>query len=285
MSNHAKSQTETMASREFLAGKGVFTVEEFARHIGGVRSLARARARLGYYVALGRVRLVAGGVYAADPGGGDALGYQPDPFVVAVVLRPDGVFCHHSSLELMGQAHSVWRFVTLYTTRRRSPLKLGRVRIVFLAHPPKMMNGPTAALGRDGLVRRWTRATTRGGRSITMTSPERLLVEGVRALRWVGGVDELFESAQGFASLNLGELWELLALYDSPRLWAALGWFLERNQATLYVPDNFLNDLERKRPKSPVYLEPGHRGGLFARRWNLMVPAHLGRKERDEPGP
>lgn len=285
MANQAESKNEARASRQFLAGRGVFTVEEFARHIGGARSTARARARLGYYVAQGRVRLVAGGVYVADPAGGEARGFHPDPFVVAAAVRPDGVFCHHSALDLMGQAHSVFYTVTLYTSHRRSPIKLGRYRIVFLAHPPTMMQGPAGALERDQLLLRWTTSTTRGGRHITMTSPERLLVEGVRTLRWVGGVDELFESAQGFSSLNLGELWELLSLYNSPRLWAALGWFLERNQGTLYVPDSFLADLDRKRPKSPVYLEPGRRGGLFARRWNLMVPAHMGRKERDEPGP
>ena len=74
MENQAESQRDAQASRQFLAGRGVFTVEEFARHIGGARSIARARARLGYYVAQGRVRLVVGGCTWRIPQEGMPMG-------------------------------------------------------------------------------------------------------------------------------------------------------------------------------------------------------------------
>jgi hypothetical protein len=38
------------------------------------------------------------------------------------------------------------------------------------------------------------------------------------------------------------------------------------------VPDSFLAELERHRPKSPQYLLRGERGGRFERRWNLVLP-------------
>ncbi|MDZ4803397.1 MAG: hypothetical protein SGI90_00870 [Candidatus Eisenbacteria bacterium] len=276
----------TSRSLNFLEKNSVFSAHEFADYLSGTDALARARARLKYFVREGRVKSVARGVFATVPLGTAAKRYQPDPYLVAAAARSDAVFCHHSALELQGQAHSVWHVFTVYTDRRRTPVRLGSNRIVFLVHPPVMRKDRRAAFQTEDPLRRWTRTITRAGRSLTVTSPERTLVEGFRSLRWVGGVDELVESAMGFVTLNLNDLREILALYDSPRLWAALGWFLERNQSTLYLPDSILEEIARHRPKSPTYLEPGRVGGAYVSRWNLVVPRHLlGGMESGEPGP
>jgi predicted transcriptional regulator of viral defense system len=280
MPNHTESQTTTPRSQEFLHRNPVFTPEEFAHHLGGPNALARARFRLKYFAREGRVKPIIRGVFATVPFETTVKRHEPDPFLVAAAARPDAVFCHHSALELHGRAHSVWNVVTVYTRRRRSTVTLGSSRVAFLVHPPAMKKGRRGGVGMEELLRRWTRTVTRAGRSLTFTSPERTLVEGFRSLRWVGGVDELIESASGFATLNLHDLTDVLSLYDSPRLWAAVGWFLETNQSRLFLPDAFLEDLGRHRPKSPVYLEPGRVGATYVPRWNLLVPRHLLR----EPG-
>lgn len=286
MRNRANSQVPGSRSQDFLQQNTVFTTEDFARYLGGPDALSRARFRLRYFTREGRVKAVVRGVFATVPFHTTPRQHEPDPYLVAAAVRPDAVFCHHSALELHGQAHSLWHVVTVYTRRRRAPVPLGSSRIVFLVHPPVMRRGRRGELDIEEMLRRWTRPMTRAGHSLTVTGPERTLVEGFRSLRWVGGVDELVESATGFVTLNLNELSEILTLYDSPRLWAAVGWFLERNQGKLFLPDSFLEDLSRHRPKSPVYLEPGRVGAAYVRRWNLLVPRHLiGEKESGEPGP
>ena len=80
------------------------------------------------------------------------------------------------------------------------------------------------------------------------------------------------ESAAGLAVLDLELLWRVLAAYGEKGLFAAVGWFLERQQRALFVPDEFLRRLEKHRPKSPHYLLRGERGGRLARRWNLILP-------------
>jgi len=76
---------------------------------------------------------------------------------------------------------------------------------------------------------------------------------------------------------------QLAGDYDTANLWAATGWFLERFRQNFAVPDRVLARIERQRPRSPQYLERGHRGGAFASRWNLIVPEVLMRPgEADE---
>mgnify|MGYP007122523202 CR=1 FL=1 len=101
------------------------------------------------------------------------------------------------------------------------------------------------------------------------------MLEGFRQPRWVGGFEELLESASGFGVLDLDLLHALLTAYDQSNIWAATGWFLERYQQEFFVPDAYLAQLEKHRPDQPTYLARNERGGTLQSRWNLIVPAYL----------
>lgn len=58
-------------------------------------------------------------------------------------------FPHHSALELLGAAYSVWRQCTLYVVGRRRPLLLDGVVVRFLDTPRPMQTVPASALLRD----------------------------------------------------------------------------------------------------------------------------------------
>jgi len=51
--------------------------------------------------------------------------------------------------------------------------------------------------------------------------------------------------------------------------------FLERFQKTFHVPGATLARMERRRPRSKQYLERGRRGGILAKRWNLILPKEV----------
>jgi hypothetical protein len=55
--------------------------------------------------------------------------------MVAKTMHPAGVFSHHSALELLGAAYSVWNQCTLYVAGRRRPLLLDGFVVRFLASP------------------------------------------------------------------------------------------------------------------------------------------------------
>jgi hypothetical protein len=132
---------------------------------------------------------------------------------------------------------------------------------------------PAPFRGRSRLL--GIRKIERQGRLLQAAGPERTLVEGFCRPSLAGGAEELVRSASSFAVLDLCLLETVLKRNDIANLWAATGWFLERFQKTFHVPDPILARMERRRPRSKQYLERGRRGGILAKRWNLILPKEV----------
>lgn len=265
-----------MKTQQFLATHPVFSLTEAQsalRPPGGSRGTVE---RLKHHLESGRLKRVIREVYATVPPGVEPAQHRPDLFLVAVTVRPDAVFSHHSALELLGVGHSAWKQCTVWTGSRRTPLRVAGGGIRFLEHPKPLRDGEATHLG--------VRQVEWRSRLLTTTGPERTLVEGFRQPSLAGGVEELVESAAGLPVLELPLLEHLLTVYDTRYLWAATGWFLETYQATFHVPDSLLARFEQRRPASPQYLVRASRGGTLKKRWNLVLPSTLTVREPDERG-
>ena len=267
-----------MKTIDFFNTRPVFSLNEAAEILAPRGGRSATLARLKYHMKGGRLKPVTRGVYAVVPPGVPVEGFQPDPFLTAATVRPDGIFSHHSALELLGAAHSVWHGYTLYTERRRRPLRVNSAEIHFLDPPGPMRKEPYRKLG--------TRRVEYRGKLLQTTGPERTLVEGFRGPERLGGLPELVESASGFSVLDLDLLQEILQCYDTANLWAATGWFLERFRESFHVTGTVLDRLAQHGPRAPQYLERNRRGGVLAARWNLLLPkALINMGEPDEHQP
>jgi predicted transcriptional regulator of viral defense system len=122
----------------------------------------------------------------------------------------------------------------------------------------------------------------RQGVKLRVTGPERTLVDCLAVPRYAGGLEEALQSLGGVASLDLDGVAGYLERLGQRRLYALVGFFLEREAERLFVPPGFLADLERRRPTSPTYLDRTRTGGRLLPRWNLVVPAWTIREERVE---
>ena len=251
----------------FFADWPVFTLGQLAKARGDESRLEPTRNQLKRHIASGRVKSVARGIYAAVPPGLKADLFHPDPFLVAAAARPGGVFAYHSALELLGSSQSVWHQVTLSCHRRRSPIDVGPVRILFLATP--------GALQRQNLARLATQTVLHQSRHLMTTGPERTLVEGFRRPHLVGGFDELLDSVSGIPLIDFKLLQRVLEVYDERALWAAVGWTTERNRQQWSTPESFLATCHSHQPKQNQYVVRGLQGGRLVRDWRLIVPAHL----------
>ena len=261
---------------DFFALHPVFSLADAEKALTPPKGRMGLGNRMRHHLKQGRLKLVANGVYAVVPPGASPQRFLPDPFLVAVAVRSDAVFSHHSALELLGAAHSTWNQCTCYTAHRRRPLLLSGATLRFLDPPTPLKAGAWATLG--------IRQAQRQGRLLHVTGPERTLVEGFHRQALAGGLEELVLSASGFPTMDLDLLEEILRLYDVRNLWAATGWFLERFSETFHVQDAALCRFALQRPRAPHYLERSRRGGTFAPRWNLVLPIVLGnRGEPNEP--
>lgn len=272
----AKRQVASTDSAGFLRRSPVFTLAELEASLSLRSGRKTALERVRYLAARGRIKVLGRGVYAAVPPEADAASFAPDPFLVAVAMRPDVVFSHHAALQLHGAAHSFWSEVAGWTSGRRGRVRVGAATLRFLA--------PPVALERRRAVEVEVVSARREGRTLRLTSRERTLIECLRQPHLAGGLEEVVESAAGFPSLDFAALRRILALYDQRALWAAAGWFLERHARDFRVSRALLDEFETHRPRSPHYLPRGLRGGVLAARWNLVLPRGLTRgREPDEP--
>ena len=256
-----------MKTLDFFASHPVFSLDEAVEALAPTGGRAGTVDRLKYHLKAGRLKLAAREVYAVLPPAAPVGRFQPDPILVAAAVQPEGVFSHHSALELLGVAHSMWWQCTLYVAQRRRPLVINGVTVRFMEHPACIRSRTGGQLG--------VRKTERRGRLLQATGPERTLVEGFRRPFLAGGAEELVRSASKFPTLDLDLLEKVLKRYDIANLWAATGWFLERFQATFHVPEKVLAGMEKHRPRSNQYLERNRRGGMLAKRWNLILPKEV----------
>lgn len=248
----------------FFATFPVFSLEEAKRELNPPGGRTGTVERLKYHLGTGRLKRVTRGIYAVVPPEAAADQFFPDPFLVAVAVRPGCVFAYHSALDLLGVSHSMWNLCTVFSQVPRQPIWFGDNEIRFLSFPKAIREFKARDIGTVRVERR--------GKWLTTTGAERTLAEGFRNLHYVGGIEELLVSAGGFPVLELDLLQQILNIYDSLRIWAAAGWFLEKYQRTFSVPEEFLRILEKKRPKSPMYIDRELRGGKLLDRWNLIVP-------------
>jgi predicted transcriptional regulator of viral defense system len=262
------SDTERkMDTNDFFATHPVFQIDEASQNFLHRIDRSKAVERLKHHLEKGRLKLVTRGVYAVIPPGISGGGFEPDPFLISIAVRPDAVFSHHSALELLGAAHSIWNHLTVYTKKRRRPLALPGNVIRFREYPHFRNWTNTEELGIQSVERQ--------GKILKTTGPERTLVEGFRQSALAGGLEELIQSARGFPTLDIVLLMKVLDSYEISNLWAAVGWFLEIFQKTFHVTENQLGVFKQKTPRSPQYLERNQRGGRLVSGWNLILPEGL----------
>lgn len=261
-------------AEEFFRTRSVFTLTEFRTGVGRSAVAATVRGVLKYHLRRGRLKLLEKGVYATVPAGLTSARFVPDAFLVARALREDAVLAYHSALELLGLAHSTYRDAFYLTARRRKDLRLGSSRLRALLHPK-----PLRDKGEEGYG---VEVCERQGVKLRVTGPERTLVDCLAVPRYAGGLEEALQSLGGVASLDLDHVAGYLERLGQRRLYAVVGYVLEREAERLFVPPGFLADLKRRRPTSPTYLDRTRTGGRFLPRWNLVVPSWATADERVE---
>jgi len=249
---------------QFFDTHTVFSLEEAEEYLALPGGRAGTIERLKYYLDQGRLKGIARGIYAVVPPGVSPDDFSPDPFLVAAAARSDCVFAYHSALELLGAAHSAWNNYTVFVESYRREIHLDDSRIKFLAYPKNLHKNNALKIG--------THKIERQGKLLITTGEERTLVEGFRNPHYTGGLEELLQSAGGFSVLDLDLLEKILYIYETLKLFSAVGWFLENFQKSFHVPDRFLAGLEKHKPSSPLYLIRSQRGGKLVERWNLIIP-------------
>lgn len=213
---------------------------------------------------MGRVRQLRRGLYLRVDGVNDGGRSTVDVYSVAAGLASDAVLSYHTALELHGLAQSAFQRLFVGTASRVRELRFEGMDLV----PVR----PRAGYSADAFV--GTVVMERPDGEVRATTVERTVLDVLDRPELAGGVEEVWRSLDAVPALDYEVLRSLLQRVVRPVLAARLGFLLEVMRKRCLVPEKLLNELERSRPRGPVYLDRRRRGRLQPR-WNLVVPRDL----------
>lgn len=249
----------------FLSAHPVFTRAEFAAAFGRPASSASITSLLKHHLKAGNIKRLSREVFAAVPAHLSAERMTVDRFLAASKLRPDGVLGYHSALELHGAAYSEFNEVQLVSR--------GRPELADLPFGPCRFVNPPKALLDAGRTDYLTVAMDRLGVSINVTAIERTVVDVLHRSDIAGGAEEVLQSLDLVRYLDPEKVADYVELLGIRSLASLVGWWLERRQSALGVPEGTLDRLRALRPRSRHYAlgaKPGD--AVLIEPWRVLLP-------------
>lgn len=186
-----------------------------------------------------------------------------DPYRLGVRVTSPYAFAYGTALALHGGGSAERSEILVASPRRFESFEYAGVLY------RRALPWPEGAVTRIPVGPEFVWATTR----------ERTLVDCVRVPSNAGGISEILRGISGLGALDPDEVLRWVDLYGEANLAGRLGFVLEASD--LVLEGRLFYELERRRPQTRVYLEPGVRGGTLAPRWNVIVPEHLRRAPRE----
>jgi len=228
---------------------------------------------LRYHQARGHLLAVRRGLYAFVRPGFSPETCPVDSYLVASKGVPGGILAYHSALELHGLAYSTFETIQMISTRTLHSWAFRGIefRTIKTAH----------ALGDEALTL-GVQPMDRGGQDVSVTTPERTLVDVLDRPDLGGGWEEIWRSLEGLSVLSFGEIVAYTMRLANATTASRVGYFLEQHRDLLAVDEAVLVSLEKLRPAGVHYMDP-REGGRLAQRWNLIVPERVASRLWEEP--
>lgn len=253
-----------LISAPFFSANPVFRRTEYAAAVGRRPQDRVVTAMLAQHLRAGNIRRVARGVFASVPKHADAATWSVDRFLAASRLRHGGTIAYHSALELQGYAYTDGPHVQVVAQGEPGTFEAAGFTCRFVT-PPRGFAPP------DGVM-----AVDRLGQEVGVTTIERTIADLFDRYDLAGGAEELFNSLDLVVRIDALALVRYVRALGRATAVGALGFWLEREQKHLGVPDAALEPLRRLKPAQPRYAlgaKPGE--GRTAVGWNVILPGHI----------
>lgn len=253
-----------LLSAPFFSAHAVFRRGEYAAAVGRRPQDGVVTVMLTQHLRAGNIRRIARGVFASVPKHADAATWSVDRFLAASRLRHDGTIAYHSALELHGCAYTDGHDVQVIVQGEPGMFEAVGVTCRFV-RPPRGFAPPDGVMTVDRL-----------GQEVRVTTMERTIADLFDRYDLAGGAGELFNSLDLVVRIDATALVRYSCALGKATAAGALGFWLEREQKRLGVPDDALKELRTLKPSRPRYAlgtRPGK--GKTARDWNILLPIDI----------
>lgn len=263
--------------QDFFFQHPVFRREELVRHLEAYKnrelSANTVRELLRYHQARGHLLAVRRGLFAFVRPGFSPETNPVDAYLVASKGVPDGALAYHSALELHGLAYSTFETIQVVSIRTLRSWQFRGVEYRAIK--------AAQTLGDEALTI-GVQTMDRAGQDISVTTPERTLVDVLDRPDLGGGWEEIWRSLEGLSILSFGEVVAYVKRLANATTASRVGYFLEQHRDLLAVDEAVLASLEQLRPTGVHYMDP-REGGRLVQRWNLIVPERVASRLWEEP--
>jgi predicted transcriptional regulator of viral defense system len=258
-----------LISAPFFSAHPVFDRAEYAAAVGRRPDDKVVTAMLTQHLQAGNIRRIARGVFASVPKHADASKWSVDRFLAASRLRRGGVIAYHSALELHGCAYTEGHDVQVIARGEPGLFEAAGFTCRFVK-PPR---GFTQ---REGILEDGVTVVDRLGLEVSVTTIERTIADLFDRYDLAGGAEELFNSLDLVARVDAAALVRYARALGNATAAGALGFWLEREQKRLGVPDRALEELHTLAPSQPRYALGAKSGeGRTAKGWNVILPIDI----------
>ncbi len=253
-----------LVSAPFFSANPVFRRPDYAAAVGRRPDDKIVTAMLAQHLKAGNIRRIARGVFASVPKHADAATWSIDRFLAASRLRLGGTIAYHSALELQGYAYTEGHDVQVIAEGEPGMFEAAGFACRFV-RPPRGFAPP------DGVT-----AVDRLGQDVRVTTIERTIADLFDRYDLAGGAEEFFNALDLVVRIDALALVRYVRALGKATAAGAMGFWLEREQKRLGVPDAALEELRTLMPAQPRYaLGAKSGGGRTAKDWNVILPVDV----------
>ena len=252
-------------SAPFFSKHPVFSRDGCAVAVGRRTGDKTVTAMLAQHLCSGNIKRIGRGVFASAPKRADARTWVIDRFLAASRFHLNGIIAYHSD----GYAYTVPHEVQVIAEGKTRVIETAGVTCRFVPFP-KGFERPGGAWN-DGIS-----TFDRLGQQVAMTKIELMIAHLFDRYDLTGGAEELFNSLELVERVDASALVRHASSCGNAAAIGALGFWMEREQARLRVPEQALENLRTSAPSEPRYaLGAKPRKRKLAKGWNVILPIDL----------
>lgn len=178
----------------------------------------------------------------------------PDQYMIASKIKEDAYISYHSALEYYGVKNQVFYEVYVSTSKRFKNFEFEGISYKFINSRYDF------GIVQDDKVR--------------ITDKERTFIDCIDKTELAGGNEELIMCLELFGRLDEEKILKYLEYYNSNKLYAKVGFFLELYKEHYGIKQNVIEKCRKKCENKRLYFneETKRMKSKYIKEWNLIVP-------------
>jgi len=251
--NKEKQKGDDMNLYYELLKKPVFTVEDVSQYYKNLSSAQTAVKRL---VKRNLAVKIRNNLYTCISGETD----EPvaNRFQIACAIKKAAYLSHHTAMEYYGVANQV--FYDVYVSSEQSFL-------------PFEFNGYYYRCLLSKSTKEIEEVRYSGG--IRITSKERTVIDSIKSIDKIAGIEEVISNIEGMTRLKEDNLINSLSCYQNRFLYQKVGFLLKQYQRKFALSDEFFELCKNEIGYSNRYLIKECIDGKYDKEWNLVIPRNI----------